>query len=67
MSETGSKTFTNLGDYQETQGITSARSVEQGGMDSFKLKYTSVSYDVEEIPEGTFEAPTSLAASAPAE
>ena len=34
------------------------------GMKSFILKYTSVAYDVEDIPEDTFELPASLQASA---
>lgn len=60
--ETGPGMVTNLGDYQETQGILSARTVETKGPESFTLKYTTVAYDVEDIPEDTFELPASLRA-----
>lgn len=58
--ETGPRVVTSLGDYQETQGILSPRTVQTRGPESFTLKYTTVAYDVEEIPEDTFELPTSL-------
>jgi len=56
----GSKITTDLADWEESQGIRSARSVRQTGSQSFTLRFTSVSYDVDEIPEGTFEVPASL-------
>jgi hypothetical protein len=62
--DTGPRMVTNLGDYQETKGIVSARTVETKGPESFTLKYTTVAYDVEDIPEDTFELPTSLQATA---
>ena len=45
----------DLGDYEETQGIRSPRTSRQSGTQSYTLKYTSVAYDVDEIPEDTFE------------
>jgi hypothetical protein len=57
-------TTIELGDYEESQGILSARALEQSGTQSFSLKYTSVKYDVDEIPAGTFELPASLTAAA---
>jgi hypothetical protein len=57
-------TTIDLGDYEETQGIRSARTLEQSGTQSFDLKYTSVAYDVDEIPEDAFEPPASLTTAA---
>lgn len=61
---TGSRTIVNLSDYEETQGISSARTVDMRGPQSYTLTYTSVAYDVDEIPEGTFKVPASLTAAA---
>lgn len=59
---TGSRIIANLSDYEETQGILSARTLDMRGPQSYTLKYTSVAYDVDEIPEDTFEVPASLTA-----
>jgi hypothetical protein len=60
--DTGPRVVTTLGDYQETQGILSPRTIEIDGPESYTLEYTSVVYDVEDIPEDTFELPASLQA-----
>ena len=62
--DTGSRTITTLDDYQETQGIRSPRTIETRGSQSYVLRYTSVAYDVDDIPEDTFELPESLKAAA---
>ena len=56
----GAVLTTDFTDWEESQGILSARSVRQKGLQSFTVKITSVSYDVDEIPEGTFDAPAAL-------
>ena len=61
---TGSRTITTLDDYQETQGIRSPRIIETRGPQSYTLRYTSVAYDVDDIPDDTFELPESLKAAA---
>lgn len=62
--DTGSRTITTLDDYQETQGIRSPRTIETRGSQSYTLRYTSVAYDIDDIPEDTFELPASLKATA---
>lgn len=57
---TGSTIVTKLGDYQETQGILSARTVEVEGPESYTLRYTAIEYDVDTIAEDAFELPASL-------
>jgi hypothetical protein len=60
MGPTGIAIVTKMSDYQETQGILSPRSVEVEGPESYGLKYTAIEYDVDDIPEDTFELPASL-------
>jgi outer membrane lipoprotein-sorting protein len=62
----GSTTTVDLSDYQESAGILSPRMVDQTGLQSYSIKYTSVAYDVDDIPEDAFDVPASLAATAPA-
>jgi hypothetical protein len=50
----------DLADWQESQGILSPRAIQQEGLQSYSMEVTRVSYDVEEIPEGTFDVPTIL-------
>lgn len=64
VGPTGVRATTDLGDWEETQGILSARTLKQKGPVSYTLKLTNVSYDVEDIPEDAFEVPTSLTAAA---
>jgi hypothetical protein len=64
VGPTGARATTDLGDWEETQGILSPRTLQQKGSPSYTLKFTSVSYDVEDIPEDAFEAPASLTAAA---
>jgi hypothetical protein len=56
----GVQTVTDLMDYQETQGISSPRTVRRQGSQSYTLKYTNVRYDVADLPEDAFEVPASL-------
>jgi zinc protease len=58
----GSPVTIELGDYEETQGIRSARTVTQTGTTSYTLTYTSVAYDVEDLPADAFEPPPGLEA-----
>lgn len=64
VGPTGVRATTDLGDWEESQGIWSPRTFRQKGSPSYTLKYTSVSYDVEDIPEDAFEVPASLKAAA---
>jgi hypothetical protein len=56
---------TDLDDWEETQGIFSPRTLQQKGSPAYTLRLTSVSYDVEDIPEDAFEVPTTLTNAAP--
>ena len=58
----GSTVVTMLSDYQETQGIVSPRTVELQGPESYSLKYISIEYDVDSIPEDAFDLPASVQA-----
>ena len=62
LGPTGPAITRDLSDWQESQGIRSPRSVKQRGLQSYLVKFTNVSYDVDEIPEGTFEIPASVKA-----
>lgn len=55
----GAVVTTDFVDWEETQGIRSPRSIRQKGLQSFNLRFTSVTYDGV-IPEGTFEVPSDL-------
>jgi hypothetical protein len=65
VGPTGVRATTDLGDWEEAQGIMSPRTLLQKGTPSYTLKITSVSYDVEDIPEDAFEVPASLKPAAP--
>jgi hypothetical protein len=65
VGATGSKATTDLDDWEETQGIQSARTVKVRGPASYTLKFTSVTYDVDDIPADAFELPATLKAVAP--
>jgi outer membrane lipoprotein-sorting protein len=65
VGETGVRSTTDYGDWEEAQGILSPRTLRIQGTPSYTLKTTSVSYDVEDIPEDAFEVPASLKATAP--
>jgi len=62
LGPTGPAITRDFADWQESQGIRSPRSVKQKGRQSYSVEFTNVSYDVDEIPEGTFEIPASLKA-----
>ena len=64
VGPTGVRSTTDLGDWEETQGILSPRTDRIKGTPSYTLKVTSVSYDVEDIPDVAFDAPASLKAAA---
>ena len=64
LGPTGPKLTRDMTDWQESQGIRSPRSVRQKGLQSYTVEFTRVSYDVEGIPEGTFEVPAILRAAA---
>lgn len=52
-------------EWQETNGITSARLIEVGGPQAYTLRFTRVAYDVDDIPEDAFALPATLPAAAP--
>ena len=65
VGATGVRATTDLSDWEETQGIQSARTVKVRGPASYTLRYTSVAYDVDDIPADAFELPAMLKAVAP--
>jgi len=62
LGPTGPAITRDITDWQESQGIRSPRSVRLRGLQSYSMEVTSVSYDVEAIPEGTFDVPASVKA-----
>ena len=60
IPQMGSSVITKFSDYREISGMKLAHRIEQEGMMAFTIEYTSVGYNVDDIPEDIFEVPQGI-------
>ena len=60
MPEMGVSIVTKFRDYREVGGVKAAHRVEQEGPMPFTVEYTSVRYNVDDIPEDIFDVPQGI-------
>jgi hypothetical protein len=56
----GVEIVTKLGDYEPIAGVLWPHRIEQEGADTFLIEFTSVRFNVDDIPAGQFDIPESL-------
>jgi len=60
IPEMGASIMTKFSEYREVEGVKTAHLIEQEGPMPFTVEYTAVRYNVDDIPEGTFEIPQGI-------
>jgi outer membrane lipoprotein-sorting protein len=60
VPQMGTSVVTKFSDYREVDGVKTAHLIEQEGPMPFTVEYTAVRYNVDDIPEGTFEVPQGI-------
>ena len=60
IPQMGTSVLTKFSDYREVDGVKTAHRTEQEGPMPFTVEYTSVRYNVDDIPEDIFEVPAGI-------
>lgn len=60
IPQMGTSIVTKFSDYREVDGVKTAHLIEQEGPMPFTVEYTVVRYNVDDIPEGTFDVPPGI-------
>jgi hypothetical protein len=60
IPQMGASIVTKFSEYREVDGVKTAHRIDQEGPMPFVIEYTVVRYNVDDIPEGTFEVPEGI-------